>query len=43
MLEIYREKIRDLLSNKPPPTGGLKLRENPKTGFYGKKSKVKVI
>ncbi|KAI6188028.1 putative tRNA N6-adenosine threonylcarbamoyltransferase [Aphelenchoides besseyi] len=34
MLEIYREKIRDLLSNKPPPTGGLKLRENPKTGFY---------
>ncbi|KAI6176971.1 Kinesin-like protein [Aphelenchoides bicaudatus] len=34
MLEIYREKIRDLLSTKPPPNGGLKLRENPKTGFY---------
>jgi hypothetical protein len=35
MLEIYREKIRDLLSTKPPPNGGLKLRENPKSGFYG--------
>ncbi|KAI6241485.1 putative tRNA N6-adenosine threonylcarbamoyltransferase [Aphelenchoides fujianensis] len=25
MLEIYREKIRDLLSNKPPPAGGLEV------------------
>lgn len=36
MLEIYCEKVRDLLSSKPPPKGGLKVRENPKTGFYGK-------
>ncbi|VDO30787.1 unnamed protein product [Haemonchus placei] len=34
MFEIYCEKIRDLLSNKEPPKGGLKLREHPKTGFY---------
>ncbi|XGW16793.1 hypothetical protein V3C99_001881 [Haemonchus contortus] len=34
MFEIYCEKIRDLLSNKEPPKGGLKVREHPKTGFY---------
>lgn len=34
MLEIYCERIRDLLSKTPPPKGGLKLREHPKTGFY---------
>ncbi|VDL65356.1 unnamed protein product [Nippostrongylus brasiliensis] len=34
MFEIYCEKIRDLLSSKEPPKGGLKLREHPKTGFY---------
>ncbi|CAD5214440.1 unnamed protein product [Bursaphelenchus okinawaensis] len=34
MLEIYCERIRDLLSSTPPPKGGLKLREHPKTGFY---------
>ncbi|KAK6023770.1 kinesin motor domain protein, partial [Ostertagia ostertagi] len=34
MFEIYCEKIRDLLSNKEPPKGGLKLREHPKSGFY---------
>lgn len=35
MLEIYCEKIRDLLTTKSPPKGGLRVRENPKTGFYG--------
>ncbi|CAD5220541.1 unnamed protein product [Bursaphelenchus xylophilus] len=34
MLEIYCERIRDLLNPTPPPKGGLKLREHPKTGFY---------
>ncbi|EPB76030.1 kinesin motor domain protein [Ancylostoma ceylanicum] len=34
MFEIYCEKIRDLLSSKEPPKGGLKIREHPKTGFY---------
>ncbi|CAD6188362.1 unnamed protein product [Caenorhabditis auriculariae] len=34
MFEIYCEKVRDLLSDKPPPKGGLKVREHPKTGFY---------
>ncbi|VDO18732.1 unnamed protein product [Heligmosomoides polygyrus] len=34
MFEIYCEKIRDLLSSKEPPKGGLKVREHPKTGFY---------
>ncbi|CAJ0578682.1 unnamed protein product, partial [Mesorhabditis spiculigera] len=34
MFEIYCEKVRDLLSSKPPPKGGLKVREHPKTGFY---------
>ncbi|VDK53767.1 unnamed protein product [Anisakis simplex] len=34
MFEIYCEKVRDLLSDKPPPKGGLKIREHPKNGFY---------
>ncbi|KAK0427687.1 hypothetical protein QR680_010367 [Steinernema hermaphroditum] len=34
MFEIYFEKVRDLLSTKPQPKGGLKIREHPKTGFY---------
>lgn len=29
-------KVRDLLSSKEPPKGGLKVREHPKNGFYGK-------
>ncbi len=37
MMEIYCEKVRDLFSSKVPPKGGLKIREHPKTGFYGKK------
>ena len=35
MLEIYNEEVRDLLVDKNP-RGGMKIRENPKTGFYGK-------
>ncbi|VDM43500.1 unnamed protein product [Toxocara canis] len=34
MFEIYCEKVRDLLSTKPPPKGGLKVREHAKNGFY---------
>ncbi|VDM55538.1 unnamed protein product [Angiostrongylus costaricensis] len=34
MLEIYCEKIHDLLSSKEPPKGGLKLREHATTRFY---------
>uniref|UniRef100_A0AC35FQ69 Kinesin-like protein unc-104 n=1 Tax=Panagrolaimus sp. PS1159 TaxID=55785 RepID=A0AC35FQ69_9BILA len=34
MLEIYCERVRDLLSSKAPPKGGLKVREHPKQGFY---------
>ncbi|KAF8359596.1 klp-6 [Pristionchus pacificus] len=34
MFEIYCEKVRDLLTTKQPPKGGLKIREHPKTGFY---------
>uniref|UniRef100_A0A1I8A2J7 Kinesin-like protein n=1 Tax=Steinernema glaseri TaxID=37863 RepID=A0A1I8A2J7_9BILA len=34
MFEIYFEKVRDLLTTKQQPKGGLKIRENPKTGFY---------
>ena len=37
MLEIYREKIRDLLSTKPAPAVGLRMRESPKQGFYGRR------
>uniref|UniRef100_A0A8R1HRZ0 Kinesin-like protein n=1 Tax=Caenorhabditis japonica TaxID=281687 RepID=A0A8R1HRZ0_CAEJA len=34
MMEIYCEKVRDLLTTTPPPKGGLKVREHPKNGFY---------
>ena len=34
MLEIYNEDVRDLLIAKNPK-GGLRIRENPATGFYG--------
>ncbi len=33
MLEIYNERVRDLLSAANPP-GGLKLREHQKSGFF---------
>jgi hypothetical protein len=35
MFEIYCERVRDLLSTAAPPKGGLKVREDPKKGFYG--------
>ena len=35
MLEIYNEQIRDLLDSKTRK-GGLKCRQHPKQGFYGK-------
>lgn len=35
MMEIYFEKIRDLFAMKNSPKGGLRIREDPKTGFYG--------
>ena len=34
MMEIYNEQVRDLFNPKNNPTGGLKVRENPKTGPY---------
>ena len=37
MLEIYNEQVRDLLNfQSMKQKGGLKVRENPKRGFYGK-------
>ena len=40
MLEIYNEQVRDLLVKTKPPHGGLKVRQNPKTGFYVEGLKV---
>ena len=40
MLEIYNEVARDLLDAKAgngKKTSGLKIRQHPKKGFYGKK------
>jgi kinesin family protein 13 len=34
MLEIYMEKIRDLLSQGSKHKADLKVRQHPKTGFY---------
>lgn len=34
MLEIYNEQVRDLLSKKAAPKGGLKVRQHPSKGFY---------
>ena len=42
MLEIYCEKVRDLLDSKGSPKGGLKVREHPKKGFYGMKEKIQI-
>ena len=36
MLEIYNEQVRDLLKKGKPPSGGLKVKESPGRGFYGK-------
>ena len=36
MLEIYNEQVRDLLNPKTiSMKGGLKVRQDPKGGFYG--------
>jgi len=36
MIEIYNEKVRDLLSATPAPQGGMQVREDAKRGvFYG--------
>lgn len=42
MLEIYNEQVRDLLVKEKPPHGGLKIRQNPKTGFYVEGLKVRI-
>ncbi|KAJ8308377.1 hypothetical protein KUTeg_013251 [Tegillarca granosa] len=34
MLEIYNEQVKDLLVKAKPQAGGLKIRQNPKVGFY---------
>ena len=36
MVEIYNEQIRDLLNKNKTPKGGLKVKERPEKGFYGK-------
>ena len=37
MLEIYNEQVRDLLNAKTMTVkGGLKVRQHPSKGFYGK-------
>ena len=40
MLEIYNEQVRDLLSAAKQEKGGLRVRQNPKTGFYVEGLKV---
>jgi hypothetical protein len=42
MLEIYNEQVRDLLNPKTIGVkGGLKVRQDPKKGFYGEKTSQK--
>ena len=36
MLEIYSEKVRDLLDSNADRKSGLLIREDPKIGFYRK-------
>lgn len=40
MLEIYNEQVKDLLVKAKPQAGGLKIRQNPKVGFYVEGLKV---
>lgn len=40
MLEIYNEQVRDLLVKAKPQQGGLKIRQNPQSGFYVEGLKV---
>lgn len=42
MLEIYNEQVRDLLNPKSNVKGGLKVREKPGKGFYGKYETIKI-
>ena len=43
MFEIYCERVRDLLTTTAPPKGGLKVREDPKKGFYGLSNYLTVV
>lgn len=40
MLEIYSEKVRDLLDSNAERKSGLLIREDPKIGFYRKLEKI---
>ena len=42
MLEIYNEKVRDLL-NPSAGKGGLKIRNHPKKGFYAEGLSVQPV
>lgn len=42
MLEIYNEIVRDLLNPGGDRKRGLKVREHPKKGFYGKLKKKRL-
>jgi hypothetical protein len=42
MLEIYCEKVRDLLGDRVNG-GGLKVREHPQDGFYGYRENENII
>ena len=39
MLEIYNEKVRDLLNKKKTPHGGLKIKMSKDQGFHGMSNK----
>ena len=44
MLEIYNEQVRDLLNPKTIGVkGGLKVRQDPKKGFYGEKTSLQIV
>lgn len=43
MMEIYNEIVKDLLSPNPNNKQGLKVRESPNRGFYGKDLKLKIL
>ena len=42
MLEIYNEVVRDLL-NPSKGKGGLKVRQHPKKGFYGRFTHLRML
>ena len=44
MLEIYNEQVRDLLDPKgASKKGGLRIRQHPKNGFYGRSMKQSFV